>query len=892
MTNDARTVRRDPDRLLADIKEEEAQARRGKLKVFFGACAGVGKTYAMLNAARQRLQEGVDVLVGVVETHGRRETAKLLEDLPLLPPQKVEYRGRLLGEFDIDAALQRAPQLIIVDELAHTNVDGARHAKRWQDVEELLAAGIDVYTALNVQHLESLNDVVGSITGIRVWETVPDRFFDQASDVILVDLPPDELLERLADGKVYVPEQAERAAKNFFRKGNLIALRELALRRTADRVDSQMRAYRADRAIANVWQARERLIVCIGPGPAGDKLVRSAARLASDLKADWIAVYVETPALLRLSKPDRQCILDHLRLAESLGAETASLAGSNLIGTLTAYARSRNANKLVVGRPAQLPWHQRWRARFVDTLTRRASDMDVYVVGIETPVHVKTPETHPAGVKWRNYLWATLACVVTTIVAAGLLRIFDKSNVVMVYLLTVVGISIRFGRGPGAWAAALSVLLFDFFFVPPRFSFAVSDVQYLFTFALMWVVALIIGQLAAKLRFEATIANLRERRAQALASLSKELSGALVSEQVVEIANRHVSGMFHSDAATFLPDGKEIIQMAGASLTPPVIDSAVAQWVYDHQQAAGCGTHTLSAAASHYLPLKAPMRTRGVLALQAANFNFLAEPEEKRLLDTFASQIALALERVHYVEVAQDALVSMEGERLRNSLLSAISHDLRTPLTALVGLASTLAEGDPPEPVRSDLARAIQLESQQMSELVTNLLDMARLQVGGVNLKKDWQSMEEIVGSSCAKLTRVLAAHQLTVTIPADLPLCECDPILMQRVIVNLLDNAAKFTAPGSTIAITAATEGDKMKIVVEDNGPGLPPGQEIKIFDKFTRGEIESNKPGVGLGLALCKAIVEAHGGKIFAENGANGGARFTFTLPLGIAPTHMDPA
>ncbi|SDX32126.1 sensor histidine kinase [Nitrosomonas oligotropha] len=879
--------RPDPDRLLAEIKREEIAAQRGKLKIFIGACAGVGKTYAMLNAAQQRIAEGIDVVIGVVETHGRSETIKLLEKFPeVLPLRKINYRGKSLAELDIDTALQRAPQLIIVDELAHTNIEGSRHVKRWQDVDELLVNGINVYTTLNVQHLESLNDVVGGITGIRIWETIPDRFFDSADEVTLVDLPPDELLERLKEGKVYIPEQVEHAAKNFFRKGNLIALRELALRRTADRVDLQMRAYRADHAIANVWQARERIIACIGPGSIGDKLVRSAARLANELKADWLAVYVETPALQRLSKTDRQRILDHLKLAEELGAETATLAGSDLIATLIAYSKSRNANKLVVGHPTDLPWYQQWHPRFIDTLARFSPDIDIYVVGNDKPSQIRSRVINMGTMKWWNYAWATAACGVTTILAAGLLRIFDLSNVVMLLLLTVVGVSIRFGRGAGAWAAALSVLLFDFFFVPPRFSFVVSDVQYFFTFTLMLLIALIIGQLAAKLQFEATTANIRERRAQALAALSKELSGALTVEQVVEIANRHVSGTFNSSVAVFLPSSQEKIKVAGTSSSQPIVDTAVAQWVYDHQLPAGFGTQTLSAAVSHYLPLQAPMRTRGVLVLEAKNLLFLDEPEEKRLLDTFAAQIALALERVHYVEVAQDALVLMEGERLRNSLLSAISHDLRTPLTALVGLASTLTDSNLPENSQKELAIAIQNEAQQMSDLVTNLLDMARLQTGGVKLKKDWQSIEEIVGSACMQLHRVLATHKLVISIPPNLPLCECDPILIQRVIVNLLSNAAKFTSAGSIITISAAAENNEMAIVIEDNGPGLPRGQETRLFDKFTRGETESNKPGVGLGLALCKAIIEAHDGKIFAENCIDSGARFTIKLPLGIAP------
>ncbi|MES2771427.1 MAG: DUF4118 domain-containing protein [Pseudomonadota bacterium] len=878
--------RSDPDRLLAEIKEEASAAKRGKLKIFFGACAGVGKTCAMLRAAQQALSEGLDVLVGVVETHGRSETAELLATLPQLPLLSVTYRAHQVSEFDLDAALQRAPQLILIDELAHSNVSGCRHAKRWQDVELLLARGIDVYGTLNVQHLDSLNEVVGRITGVRVWETVPDRFFEQASEINLVDLPPDDLLQRLKEGKVYLPEQAAQAAQNFFRKGNLIALRELALRRTADRVDGQMRAYRAERAIKHVWPAHERLIVCIGPGLFGAQWVRSAARLASELKADWLCVYVETPALQRLAKTERQRILDYLRLAESLGAETATLGGHDAIATLLAYARSRNANKLLVGRPQALPWYLAWRPRFVDALTRQASDIDIYVIGLAVHAEPQRPAARLPRIPWQHYAWATLACACTALLATPLLHVFDLSNVVMLFLLTVMGVAIRGGRGPGAWAAACSVSLFDFFFVPPRFSFSVADAQYLFTFALMLAVALIIGQLAAQLRFGATIAHLRAHRAQELAALSKELSAALSAEQVVDTAHRHLSGVFRSQVAILLPDQHEKIQIAASSAESSKVDTAVAQWVYDQQQVAGLGTQTLSAAAAHYLPLKAPMRTRGVLVLAPPAMQLIEEPEEKRLLDTFAAQIALALERVHYVAVAQDVLVSMEGERLRNALLAAVSHDLRTPLTVLIGLSSTLLERDPPLAIRQELARSIQQEAQQMSELLSNLLDMARLQVGGIHLKKDWQSLEEIIGSACAQMTQVLGGHLLRVTVPADLPLCECDPILLQRVLVNLLDNAVKFTPPGSHIKLSARSQQTSMLIVVEDDGPGLPLESMPKLFEKFTRGESESNKPGVGLGLALCKAIVEAHAGTISAENCASGGARFSVSLPLGLAP------
>ncbi|HUO44489.1 MAG TPA: sensor histidine kinase KdpD [Burkholderiales bacterium] len=881
--------RPDPDALLARVQHEEAKSRRGRLKIFFGACAGVGKTYAMLTAARQRRAEGVSLLIGAAETHGRVETAALLDGLPRLPSRKAEYRGRTFAEFDLDAALALQPPLIVVDELAHNNIEGSRHRKRWQDVEELLAAGSDVYTTLNVQHLESLNDVVGRITGVRVAETLPDHVFDAADEVTLVDLPPDDLLIRLKEGKVYMPEQAERAAANFFRKGNLIALRELALRRTADRVDAQMRAYRADQAIPHVWQAKERLLVCIGPA-ADETLVRSAARLAASLHADWIAVYVETPELQRRPRADRARILDTLKLAGELGAETATLAGADVAATLLAYASSRNAGKLVLGRSPRPAWRRLLRPGLADRLAA-AREPDIFLIGSEA-----APRAAPAastvtrnGAGWAGYLWAVGICAATTVLAAALLSVFDLANVVMVFLLAVIAVALWFGRGPGALAACLSVAAFDFFFVPPKFRFTVSDTQYLFTFALMLMVALVIGQLAAKLKFEARIAQSRERRAAELAALARELSGALTVAQIVDIAGRRFDAIFNARTALLLPDSREQVREPHAAQETANLaefDAAVGQWVYDHQQQAGLGTATLAAAAARYLPLKAPMRTRGALAFQPADPALLDEPEDMQLLDACVAQIALALERVHYVEVAQDALVTMESERLRNSLLSAISHDLRTPLTALVGLADTLAGADHAGAASREIATAIRDKTQQLTGLVTNLLDMARLQTGKVQLKRGWQAIEEVVGSALRQMAETLARHHVTVVIPPDTPLCEFDPVLIERVLVNLLDNAAKYTPPDSTVTIRAAHDPRFLTVTVEDDGPGLPPGEAEKLFDKFVRGEAESSQPGVGLGLAICRAIVNAHGGEIHAEPRPGGGARFAFRLPLGSPP------
>ncbi|AOI97429.1 sensor histidine kinase [Burkholderia sp. LA-2-3-30-S1-D2] len=919
--------RPDPDQLLDKLQRDEEKQRRGQLKIFFGASAGVGKTYAMLQAARQRLQDGVDVVVGIVETHGRGETAALLDGLDVLPLARIDYRGRTLAEFDLDGALARAPQLILVDELAHSNVQGARHLKRWQDVYELLDAGIDVYTTVNVQHLESLNDVVGAITGIRVWETVPDRVFDAADEVTLVDLPAEELLARMRDGKVYLAQQAERAVRNFFRKGNLIALRELALRRTADRVDAQMREYRADRSIQRIWQARERLLVCVGPGPEAPTLVRAAARLAASLKADWIAVYVETPRLQRLPDARRQRTLDALKLAVELGAETATLAGDDAVTALIGYAKVRNVSKLVAGGSPKVGLARRFARPFGEKLAERAGDVDLMLIRASASDEVRAAPLDARARDWRDafaqfgmrrspprhYLYAAAICAAITGVASIVSERLDLTNLVMLYLLGVVFSAVRLGRGPGVLQSFLSVAAFDFFFVPPRMSFSVSDTQYLLTFFGMLLTSLVISHLTSTLTRQASIAQRRERRTGAIYAMARELGAALTTEQIVEIGSRHVGEVFRARVAFLLPDSADKVRQkieepdAAVTLTGADLDSDVGQWVYDQQKPAGRGTDTLPATAALYLPLKAPMRTRGVLAVASRDPRELEVPEQLRMLDAFAAQIALALERVHYVEIARDALVNMESERLRNSLLSAISHDLRTPLTTIVGFSSMLANGraaaqggDAAAAERfaqreGELVDAIHDEALRMTGIVTNLLDMARLQAGSLQLKRQWSLLEETVGAALAACKRVLARHPARVSLPADLPLLQMDAVLMERLFTNLFENAAKYTPPDTSIDIGAERVTDDgqpfVRVHVDDHGPGLPAGMETRIFDKFTRGEKESATPGIGLGLAICRAIVEAHGGKIGALNrtapdGRVTGARFWFTLPVDTPP------
>ncbi|RKU00412.1 two-component system sensor histidine kinase KdbD [Burkholderia sp. Nafp2/4-1b] len=917
--------RPDPDQLLDKLQRDEARQRRGQLKIFFGASAGVGKTYAMLQAARQRLQDGIDVAVGIVETHGRGETAALLDGFDVLPLARIEYRGRTLSEFDLDGALARAPQLILVDELAHSNVQGARHLKRWQDVYELLDAGIDVYTTVNVQHLESLNDVVGAITGIRVWETVPDRVFDAADEVTLVDLPPEELLARMRDGKVYLAQQAERAVRNFFRKGNLIALRELALRRTADRVDAQMREYRADRSIQRIWQARERLLVCVGPGPEAPTLVRAAARLAASVKADWIAVYVETPRLQRLPDARRQRTLDALKLAAELGAETATLAGDDALAALIGYAKVRNVSKIVAGGSAKVGLARRFARPFGERLAERAGDVDLMLIRASASDEVRATPLDARARDWRDalaqfgtrrspprhYLYAAAICAAITGVANVMSARLDLTNLVMLYLLGVVFSAVRLGRGPGVLQSFLSVAAFDFFFVPPRMSFSVSDTQYLLTFFGMLLTSLVISHLTSTLTRQASIAQRRERRTGAIYAMARELGAALTTEQIVEIGSRHVGEVFRARVAFLLPDSADQVRQkieepdAVVTLTGAALDTDVGQWVYDQQKPAGRGTDTLPATAALYLPLKAPMRTRGVLAVAARDPREFEVPEQLRMLDAFAAQIALALERVHYVEIARDALVNMESERLRNSLLSAISHDLRTPLTTIVGFSSMLANARSADPQTAaaersaqregELVDAIHDEALRMTGIVTNLLDMARLQAGSLQLKRQWSLLEETVGAALAACKRVLAHHPVRVSLPADLPLLQMDAVLMERLFTNLFENAAKYTPADAPLDIGAERVTDDgqpfVRVHVDDHGPGLPAGMEARIFDKFTRGEKESATPGIGLGLAICRAIVDAHGGRIGAHNrtGPDGrvtGARFWFTLPVDTPP------
>ncbi len=887
----AELQRPDPDTLLREMGRQEGQAARGKLRIYFGANAGVGKTYAMLSAAQREMKAGRDVMAGVIETHGRSETAGLLAGLPQLPLRELEYRGRSLREFDLDAALARRPQLLLVDELAHSNVEGSRHPKRWQDVQELLDAGIDVWSAMNVQHLESLNGTVGAITGIRVHETVPDTVLDSAEEIILVDVTPDEMIARLKAGKVYLPQQAERAAQNFFRKGNLIALREIALRRTAEHVEDDVRSYRVEQSIAPVWNTQGTILACVGPREGAEQTVRAAARLAGQLNVRWHVAYVETPRLQRLDAARRDRTLAVLKLGEELGAQAAVLAGNDIATELVLHAQALNCATLVVGRPppSRLPWGLGGTS-LARRLSLAAPTLDIVEVGHADSARRLGRTLARAGGEqaaagrldaWPGYAWAFAASVAITFAATPLRGLLDLANIVMLFLLGTVGVAVRFGRGPAALAAVLNVAAFDFFFVPPRMSFNVSDVQYLVTFAVMLVVGLLTGQLTAGLRFQARISASRERRAQSLFELTRDLSGALQASQVAELGQAAVRRNFGGQALVIPTHANDRLALPD---TPPAgFDASVADWAWRHAQPAGLATSTLAAQAWHYVPLQAPMRVRGVLALCPDQPRWLLIPEQAQQLDTLARQIAIALERVHYVEIAQQAVVEMESEKLRNALLAAISHDVRTPLTALIGLAETLRQSQPPlSGEQASSARALVAQARELSALVNNLLEMARLQSGAVNLRMDWQSAEEAVGSAIRAAAPALGDMAVRTDVPAGLPLVEFDAALIERVLVNLLENAARYGA--APVEVSARSTPEALEFRVRDHGPGLPAavrGQEQVLFGKFTRGTAESATPGVGLGLAICKAIVDAHHGSIVASNAAGGGAQFTVTLP-----------
>jgi two-component system sensor histidine kinase KdpD len=889
-------ARPDPDALLRKLKEEEAQSKRGKLKIFLGFAPGVGKTYRMLQVARDLvIDQQAEVVVGVVEDHRRRETAQLVLGLELLPRRRFEYRGRVLEEFDLDAALARRPQLLLVDELAHTNAPGTRHPKRWQDVEELLAAGIDVFSTLNIQHLDSLNDVIAQITRVQVRETVPDSVLDGADAVELVDIAPEELLQRLKEGKVYLPEQAKRASEHFFQRGNLLALRELALRRTAQHVDNDVQQYREQHGIAAAWPAGERILVCVGPAPSSARLVRAAARMAAGLRCPWVAAYVDVAATRPMTEAVRERLEVHLRLAESLGGTVTRLTGPSVAEALLLYARRHNFTRLVIGKPTHSRLLDVLRGSLLDAVVRGSGDIDVHVITGDSASEL--PAREPAEPRrWgppRHYAWAALLVALTLGLALALRAALELPDLEMLFLVAVMVAAGSFGRGPALFAAALGVALYDFFFVPPFNTFSVADRRYFLTFVMMFGVGLVISELASRLRLQQRLALAREERTAALYTLTRDLVATDEPPRIAAIAARHATGALGTPAVVLgaKPDGQ--LSALGAAPDGASLDEkelGVAQWSFDHQAPAGVGTDTLPGGAALCVPLRVGQSRLGVLALLPRG-KLTLSAEQRAFLDVFGRQVASALERARLAEEAKQAALRAKTEELRASLLSAVSHDLRTPLATITGAATSLLDQAKLSPsTRFELVESIVDEAERLERLVTNLLDMTRLDSGGVQLRRDWVPFEEMIGSALTRLDRRFESRPVHVSIAPDVPLMHVDPVLFEQVLVNLLENADKYTPPRSPIEISARYAGDRVLIELSDHGPGLPPGAETRAFEKFFRGA-HTHAPGVGLGLPICKAIVETHGGTISAETRPGGGATFRISIPDGGEPPPLLP-
>jgi two-component system sensor histidine kinase KdpD len=931
---------------LKQAQREVGSPTRGRLKVFFGMSPGVGKTYAMLAAAQRLAAQGVDVVVGVVETHGRAETEQMLLGLDILPRLRIEYQasggaGTALHEFDVDGAIRRRPDILLVDELAHSNAPGAPsgRAKRWEDIEACLAAGVNVYTTLNVQHLESLNDVVAQITGVRVSETVPDRVFDEADEIELVDLPPDALHDRLKAGKVYLGENAARAvdpSDGFFRKGNLLALRELALRRTAAWVDSDMRRYKQDRGIRAVWPAGERIVVAVSPSPMSAKLIRAAKRMAAGLHAELIAVYVETPRTANLSPRDRERLDANLRLAESLGATTQTIAGDNAARELIAFARARNVGRIVVGKTERARWKEALMGSFIDNLIRESGEIDIYVVrgddpvvglaqpvrrGEESSVRGSKPPARIAG----ELAACALVSAACSLLALALYRPPDLSEESLILLAGVVISALWFGRAAAVLASVLAVLSFNYFFTEPRFTLDINDTRYLVTFAVMLGVGIVVGTLAARAREQRLRAWSRERATAAQHALSRELAAARDVREVAAVVARHAHDLLRADVVVCVPSalqrpgdpaaGRSLAVLGSAGANGPdwfaaeseeaTRERGVAQWAFDHGSPAGQGTSTLPSARGRYTPLVGSRGKAGLLGVRVGEPGAL-DAAQRAALDALALQATSALERVALSESEQAARINAERERLRSALLSSVSHDLRTPLASITGAASTLQQADSPrnagEPqdrerggidpaTRAALLSTIVDESSRLNDIIANLVFATRLESGSVDLRREWTTVEEIVGAGLARHRQALAARPFRVHVPTDLPLVRVDNAMLPQVIHNLIENALRYTAPGTALGVSAWTSDTSVVIKIWDEGLGLAEDEAAKVFERFYRGRASkaagahstaSATTGLGLGLTICEGIIRVHGGRIWAEPNTPRGVGFLFSLPI----------
>jgi len=881
--------RPDPEQLLKRVQDEESRSQRARFKVFFGAAPGVGKTYAMLQEAHVKKAEGVDVVVGIVETHRRAETEILLEGLEVLPHRLGMYRGVSLEEFDLEGALARRPGLILVDELAHTNTPGSRHTKRWQDVMELLEAGIDVTTTVNVQHLESLREVIAQITGVLVQERIPDTVLDRSDEMELVDISVEELQARLQEGKIYVPEQARHAIQRFFRKGNLLALRELALRRTAELVDADMRRYRDTEGIQDTWAAGQRLLVGITPRASSEILIREARRMAEALRASWIAVYVDGG--VRLSDSDRERLESHLRLVERLGGEGVALPGhATLAEDLLYLARSRNVTQILIGQSNRPAWLERLRGGLLIDLSRQVGRIHLHVI----PVDQHEPEALlPMAIApyWPGFPTLGLCSVYVALATVGGTLAFARvelADIVMFFTIPILVAAIRHGRTAAVVTSVLSVLAFDFFFIPPRFTFVVGDARHVGTFAIMLGLGLVIGNLTERLRQQAIRAQRREQRTLALYRLGESLVQVGDQADTVASAVRAVEAQFQTQVTFFLPGSAGSLEPAGGLGQPSMDEShrSVAQWAFDHGQAAGQGTDVLPASKALFLPLKGGKRVLGVMALKSEEGPLWQEPDQRHLLESFANQTAMALERAALSAEAQIIRLKAEREELRNTLLSSVSHDLRTPLAGITGAATTLIE-DPgvlSDQERSALLVEIQDEAFRMHRLVSNLLDLTRLESGAVALHREWLPAEEVVGSALSHLGRPGEGRDIQVSLDRPDILLHGDSILLEQVVINLVENALKFSPVDQPVEVRIFETGQATTIIVSDHGPGIPAGYETRIFDKLFRlpGRSPGSGSGAGLGLAICQGIVQAHGGWIEVSNRPQGGAQFVVFIPF----------
>jgi two-component system sensor histidine kinase KdpD len=899
--------RPDPDTLLAAIRRDEARRQRGKLKIYLGMAAGVGKTYAMLEAAWQLKEEGVDLVVGYVETHKRAETEVLLAGLEVIPRQEIEYRGTVLEEMDLDAVLARAPQVALVDELAHTNAPGVRHVKRWQDVLELLDAGIDVHTTVNVQHFESRADAVRQITGVRVHETVPDSLLDAAHEIELVDLSPEDLRKRLMEGKVYTPERAEVAAANFFRTGNLTALREMALRLTAEHVDHKLQDYMELKRIAGPWKSGERLMVAVGPSPSSAQLIRWARRIAYNLEAPWLAVYVETSAGLPPGAKER--LAHNLALARDLGGEVVMAAGEDVAASLLRLARQRNVSQIIVGKPRRRTWADLARGgSLVDRLLRASGDIDIYVAtgerqpapgGEGVPGRMFLPPQRISG--WRRYLAALLLVGAVTALDWLLVRQFGWLSYLAVgltELFVVLLVAVYIGRGPALLAALVSAISWNYLFIEPHFTFEITRLEDIILFLLYFVIAIVAGSLAARIRTQERQAEYNAERAMALYTLAHETATAVNMDDVLRTAVTQIGRVFDAEVAILLPSGERLERRLHPASTLEMDEKefGVALWAFDNGRPAGRFTDALPSARAQYLPLRTPGRTVGAIGIRTRQQEPLAF-DEQVLLETFTNQVALVIERELLDEAAEQSAMLRESERLSTTLLNSISHELRTPLATIKGAGGSLlnAQTSAAESTRMELTQTIVAGANRLNRLVENLLDMSRLESGRLQLKREWCDLGEIAGVAAKGLEECFARRTLTISIAPELPLVRVDFGLLEQVLVNLLDNACAYTPEGAHVWVAATListpRPGSVEIVVADDGPGIPGADLERVFDKFYRVQ-GSAAGGTGLGLSISRGLVEAHGGTLAAVHRPGGGVQFIIRLPQDGSPPPVPEA